>query len=283
MLTLGEFKLYPLSDGYFHLDAGQVFGVVPKTMWSHYYEADAMNRIPMFLRPLLIDCGGERVLIDCGVGDGYEAKFARIYKITREKGQLMKSLEESGFRREDITHVIFSHLHFDHCGSATFVDESGATRIAFPNAQFFVSLGEWEFTQHLNERTRPSYRLDWIEPLAASGRLRPIREEGSILPGMSYLHTPGHLPHHHSILVQNQGEVLIYWGDIMPLLPHLRPTWISAIDTHPLESLEQKKKLLKQAEDEGWHYHYFYHEKKPLYTAEEVEEFLHTVPGEAGP
>lgn len=283
MLALGDYKLYPLSDGYFHLDAGQIFGVVPKSMWSRFFESDPMNRIPMFLRPLLIDCGDERVLIDCGIGDRYEDKFARIYKITRTRGQLLKSLEGAGFRADDITHVIFSHLHFDHCGAATYVDEAGITRLTFPNAQFFVPLGEWEFTRHLNERTSPSYRLDWIEPLAASGHLRPVREAGNILPGISYIHTPGHLPDHHSVLVQSRGEVLIYWGDIIPLLPHLHPAWISAIDTHPLQTLEWKKKLLKQALDEGWHYHYFYHEKKPLYTAEEVDEFLHPPPEDAGP
>ena len=281
MFTLGDWKLYPLSDGYFHLDGGQVFGVVPKALWSHHFEADAMNRIPMFLRPLLIDCGDQRVLIDCGIGERYEEKFARIYKITREKGQLLKSLEEAGFRPQDITHVIFSHLHFDHCGYATYVDESGSSAITFPNAEFFVSLGEWEFAQNLNERTRPSYRLDWVDPLAASGRLRPVREDGNILPGINYFRTPGHLPHHHSLLVQRQGELLVFWGDLIPLLPHLRPTWISAIDTHPLETLEWKKRLLKQARDEGWQYHYFYHEKKPLRTAEEVDRFLHP-PVESG-
>jgi len=274
MLQVGAFKVIPLSDGCFHLDAGQMFGVIPKALWAREFEADDMNRIPLFLNPLLVDTGSQLVLIDPGIGDRYDTKFADIYKVTRENNHLLHFIASAGYRLEDVTHVIYSHLHFDHCGGSTQVDSEGNVRVTFPNAEFFAPSGEWQFLESLNERTKASYRPEWVAPVVASGKFKQVEGESTILPGFSYIRSPGHIPNHASILIQSEGTHLIYWGDLFPFLVHLRPAWIPAVDTHPLTALETKKALLKRAFDEGWHYHYFYHEKKPLYTAEEVKEFL---------
>ncbi len=274
MLELGNFKIILLADGAFYLDAGQILGVIPKALWAKEFETDELNRLPLYLRPLLVDTGNMRVLIEAGIGDRYDEKFEKIYGIVRERKQLLESLNEAGYNPDEITHVVFSHLHFDHCGGVSFLDENGVAHLSFPNAEYYIPAGEWEFMQSLNERTKPSYRHDWFAPVVASGRLRRVEDSENFLPGFTYLDSPGHLPHHKSILIQSQGMHLIYWGDLIPFLVHLRPAWIAGVDTHPLTTLETKKALLKRAFDEGWHYHYFYHEKKPLYTAEEIQGFL---------
>ncbi len=276
MIELGEFKVYPLSDGMFYLDAGQMFGAIPKVLWSKDFEADEMNRIALYLRPVLVDTGEARVLIDAGVGDRYDDKFAKIYQVKREKSQLILSLEANGFSADDVTHVILSHLHFDHCGGLTYRDEQGVSRLTFPNALFFVPAGEWEAMNNVNEKTKASYKLEWFEPVVASGKLRRISgaEEEKILPGFSYLKSPGHVADHRCVLIQSKGMHLIYWGDLIPFRVHLRLPWIASLDTHPLDTLESKKKLIKRSLDEGWHYHYFYHEEDPLSSELDIKEFL---------
>jgi len=274
MLQLGAFKVIPLSDGHFFLDAGQMFGIIPKALWAKEFEADDMNRIPLYINPLLVDTGTSLILIDPGIGDRYEEKFARIYNITREKNHLLHFLANAGYTPDQVTHVIYSHLHFDHCGGSTRVDSDGNVRVTFPNAEFFAPSGEWQFLEFPNELTKPSYRPEWVAPVVASGKFKQVEGDSTILPGFSYIRSPGHIPNHASILIQSEGMHLIYWGDLFPFLVHLRSAWIAALDTHPLTTLETKKTLLKRALDEGWHYHYFYHEKKPLYTAEEIKEFL---------
>ncbi len=274
MINLGAYKVFPLTDGAFYLDAGQILGVIPKVMWEKEFTSDEANRIPLYLRPLLVDTGDMRVLVETGIGDRYDEKFARIYSIVRERKQLISSLKDAGYEPSDITHVIYTHLHFDHAGGSTYVDEGGVARLTFPNAEHFIPWEEWEFMQDLNERTKPSYKTDWFDPVVASGRLRRVRNGENFFPGFTYLKTPGHTPSHSSVLIQSEGQHLIYWGDLMPFVAHLKPAWIAGVDTHPLTTLETKKAFLKRAFDEGWHYHYFYHEKKPLYTAEEAKSFL---------
>lgn len=274
MIELGSFKVIPLSDGCFYLDAGQMFGVVPKALWSREFTADEQNRVALYLRPLLVDAGEMKVLIDAGIGDRYDDKFKNIYGVTREAKQLISSLKSAGYEPSEITHVAFSHLHFDHSGGASYIDENGVARLTFPRAEYFIPASEWDFMQSLNERTKPSYRTEWFDPVVASGRLRRVENGENFIPGFSYLKSPGHSPSHCSILIQSQGVHLIYWGDLIPFLVHLRPAWIAAVDTHPLTTLETKKDLLKRSLDEGWHYHYFYHEKKPLYSVDEIRAFL---------
>jgi glyoxylase-like metal-dependent hydrolase (beta-lactamase superfamily II) len=274
MTQLGAFKLHVLTDGAFYLDGGQVFGIVPKKMWEQRHPPDEDNLVALYLRPLLVDTGERRVLIEAGIGDRAGAKFEKIYKIQREPRQLVQSLQGAGYQPEDVTDVIFTHLHFDHCGGATYENEEGVPQLTFPNAVYYASPSEFDSARERHPRTRGSYREDFIEPIVASGKLRSIREEGVLLPGFTALQTPGHTAHHYSVLVQSEGQHLAFWGDLMPMTVHLHPAWAAALDTHPMEAAESKRNLLQRARDEGWHYHYFYHEMKPLLSAAEVEVLL---------
>jgi glyoxylase-like metal-dependent hydrolase (beta-lactamase superfamily II) len=274
MIQLGNFEVHPLSDGVFYLDGGLVFGIIPRVLWSKHTPPDANNLVPLYLRPLLIDTGDQRVLIDAGIGDHFGPKFEKIYHIEHEEGQLIRSLHNAGFEPGDITDVIFTHLHFDHCGAASGLDKDGVPRLSFPNARYHASNAEYQAARDTNPRTKGSYRADFIEPIAASGHMHLIRVEGNIMPGFTALHSPGHTPDHYSILIQSEGMHLIAWGDLMPLMSHMHPTYAASLDTHPMDTLASKQRLLKRALDEGWHYHYFYHEIKPLKEAAEVEEHL---------
>jgi glyoxylase-like metal-dependent hydrolase (beta-lactamase superfamily II) len=275
MVELGGFKLHVLSDGVFHVDGGLIFGIVPRALWSKRFTPDEQNRVPLYLRPLLVDTGEQRVLIDPGIGDTYGEKFRKIYNIEREPGQLLESLANAGYAPEDVTDVLFTHLHFDHCGGATKLDAEGVPRLAFPNAYHYASVEEYEQARNPDARTRGSYRADLIEPVTATGRVHPIRKEAdSILPGFTVLRTPGHTVDHISFLIQSQGQHLVFWGDLIPLVAHINPVWSAALDTHPMDTMESKLRMLKRAVEEGWHYHYFYHEMKPLLTSDEVAELI---------
>jgi glyoxylase-like metal-dependent hydrolase (beta-lactamase superfamily II) len=283
MIQLGDFKVFPLADGHFYLDGGLVFGLIPRVMWSKHNPPDDKNLVPLYVRPMLVDTGEKRILFDAGIGDRYGAKFAKIYGVQREEGQLLQSLKNEGYAPEDITDVVFSHLHFDHCGGASLEDKDGIPRLAFPNAVYYSSPNEYTDARNTNPRTKGSYRADFIEPIAASGHMHLIRFEGNILPGVTALRTPGHTADHYSFLIQSEGQHLIFWADLMPLRVHMHPTYSTSLDTHPMMTMESKQRLIKRAVDEGWHYHYFYHEMQPVVSAAEVEEHLTEILAEPEP
>src|SRR5260221_8789206 len=166
-MTLGDFELTPLVDGYFRLDGGAMFGVVPKTLWEKRAAADARNRITMAMRPLLVR--GERLMIiDAGCGDKMDAKFADIYGFDRRE-HLDVTMARAGARAEDIEVVLASHLHFDHAGGFTARDASGAVRPRFPGARYLVNQGEWDDANHPHERNRASYFAENYVPLREAG------------------------------------------------------------------------------------------------------------------
>jgi glyoxylase-like metal-dependent hydrolase (beta-lactamase superfamily II) len=252
--TLGDFRLHVLEAGMQRLDGGAMFGVVPKPLWERRISADTRNRIPLGLRCLLVETPAALVLIDNGVGNKEDAKFCDIYGIENAGAptRLEDALRAAGFRPDDVDIMIDTHLHFDHAGGNTYRDEEGALQLSFPRARYFVQKGEWEFAHLRNERIRASYLPHNIDPVHAAGRLELVEGEREIVPGITVWPTPGHTPHHQSVVIRSGAEAAIFLADVMPTASHLPLPWVMAYDVEPLRTLETKRELLSRARREDW-------------------------------
>lgn len=254
--TVGGLRCHTLEAGLQRLDGGAMFGVVPRPLWQQRIAPDERNRIPLAMRCLLIEHPDGPVLIDTGLGNKEDARFREIYGVENagDPGptRLEDALAEAGFRPADVRWVINTHLHFDHAGGNTVGEAGGPPRLAFPGATYVVQRGELEYARHPNERTRASYLPPNFEPVAAAGRWRLLEGDGAILPGISARLTPGHVPWHQSILVQDGGEAALFLGDVMPTAAHLPLPWIMGYDVEPLRTLESKRALVRDALAGGW-------------------------------
>ncbi|KPK81571.1 MAG: hypothetical protein AMS25_05795 [Gemmatimonas sp. SM23_52] len=243
---LGRFRLHALSAGGQRLDGGAMFGVVPKPLWEKKMPADERNRVPLALRPLLVQADDELVLIDTGAGNKEDAKFRDIYGLENDGDPtaLEDAIRDAGFQPSDVTVVINTHLHFDHAGGDTVRLPDGNVVPAFPGVRHVVQQGEWEFAHLQNERVRASYLLHNLDPLRTAGLLDLVDGPAEIVPGIQVLPTPGHTPHHQSVLVHSEGEVALYLGDLVPTTAHLPLPWIMGYDVAPLVTLETKRTVL---------------------------------------
>jgi glyoxylase-like metal-dependent hydrolase (beta-lactamase superfamily II) len=218
------------------------------------------------------------VLVDTAVGNKENDKFHDIYAVENRSAARGTMLDDAlaaiGFTSRDIKYVINTHLHFDHAGGNTMVRgerpveraQSGpaevagrraaapveAVELAFPNATYVVQRGELEFARHRNERTIASYFPPNFEPVAAAGRWRPVDGEAEVVPGIRVLPTPGHVPHHQSIVIESAGERACFVGDLIPTAAHLPLPWIMGYDLHPMVTLETKRHFLSRAEADRW-------------------------------
>lgn len=266
---VGSLRCFTLEGGRQRLDGGAMFGVVPKPLWSRRIQPDERNRIPLGLRCLLVEHPDGLVLIDSGLGNKEEQKFLDIYGVENRGSsgatQLEDSLLDLGYKPEEVKWVINTHLHFDHAGGNTTDRRTGGQTdgnspgeplidLSFPNATYVVQKRELEFARHTNERTRASYLSHNFEPVDAAGRWKLVEGDVDVLPGISVRLTPGHVPFHQSVLVQDQGETAVFLGDVMPTAAHLPLPWIMGYDLEPLRTLESKRALLNEAADRSWRF-----------------------------
>jgi glyoxylase-like metal-dependent hydrolase (beta-lactamase superfamily II) len=251
---LGNFTLHALEAGRLRLDGGAMFGVVPKPLWQKRIAPDDRNRIPMAMRCLLVETPDELVLIDNGSGNKEDSKFHDIYGIENEGSptRLEDAIRAAGFQPADVGLMIDTHLHFDHAGGNTFKTPEGEIRLSFPNARYCVQKGEFEYAHWKNERVQASYLPHNYDPVHAAGTLELIEGDREIVPGISVLRTPGHTPHHQSIVLRSEGETAIFLADVMPTTAHLPLAWIMGYDVEPLVTLESKRRILTQARAEDW-------------------------------
>lgn len=249
--------MHALQAGAVKLDGGAMFGVVPKPLWERRIPPDDRNRIALGMRCLLVEHDVGLVLIDTGAGNKEDEKFYGIYGIQNSGAGGRTALEDAvaaaGFRVDDVKLVVNTHLHFDHAGGNTYRDATGVVRPSFPNARYVVQAGEYHYATHTNERTAASYFAHNFEPLAELGLLDLIDGTREIVDGISSVPTPGHTPHHQSILVDGGGgERALFLADLVPTAAHLPLAWIMGYDVEPLVTLETKRRVLARAAGEGW-------------------------------
>jgi len=253
---LGRFRMHAIQAGGQLLDGGAMFGIVPKPLWERRIAPDARNRIQLGMRCLLIEHETGPILIDTGAGNKEDPKFYDIYGVenagTPGPTCLEDGLRAVGVTPDDITLVINTHLHFDHAGGNTTRDAGGVIRPTFPNARYVVQEGEYRYATNTNERTAGSYFNHNFVPLRDAGQFDFVTGEREIVAGIRVLPTPGHTPHHQSILIESAGERALFIADLAPTASHLPLAWIMGYDVEPLVTLETKRRVLTQAAAEDW-------------------------------
>lgn len=248
---LGDLNLYFVRDGSFWVDAGSIFGSVPKTLWSKVCAADERNRMELAINPVLIESESGWILVDPGIGDKYDEKARRIYKLDRSL-VIDQCLEELGIGRTDIRTVLLTHLHFDHAGACTRFDAGGNVIPSFPTARHIVQRLEWEYARNPNERTRAVYFQDDFGPLAEHGLVELVDGEAEVTVGVRTEPTGGHTGGHQIVRLESKGDTAIICSDILPTVHHTPLPYATAFDVRPLETLEAKRKIYRQALGGEW-------------------------------
>lgn len=257
--TIGDLRVHAIEGGGQKLDGGAMFGVVPKPLWEKRIPADERNRIPLAMRCLLVETPDALVLIDNGAGNKENEKFINIYGLENRSSDatlyptiLEEAIAAAGFKPDDVDIMLDTHLHFDHAGGNTHVDADGQVRLSFPRARYIVQKGEYEYAHWKNERIQASYLKHNFEPVKEAGKLELVEGDVDIVQGISVMRTPGHTPHHQSVLIQSAGQTAIFLADVMPTSAHLPLPWIMGYDVEPLVTLESKRAIVKRAQDEDW-------------------------------
>jgi glyoxylase-like metal-dependent hydrolase (beta-lactamase superfamily II) len=245
---LGNHTLDALESGRFSLDGGAMFGLVPRPLWEKRIAPDDRHRIPQAARCLLIRSGKRTILVDTGMGEGWNDKERSIYGLDSSATSLDSELMRLGLKRSDVTDVILTHLHFDHAGGAIDPDELPA----FPSATYHLQRRHWAWAHHPSERDRGSFRAGTLRGLEKSGRLHLIEGETELFPGIHLLLSEGHTVGMQLVRVESDDSWLTYCADLIPTSAHLAPAWGMSYDLYPLTVIEEKKMLVAEAlEDRG--------------------------------
>lgn len=234
-----------IDTGYFYADGGAMFGAIPKTAWHRKYPSDENNGCILAMRSLLITTANQRrILIDTGAG----FKHLRSLSYYRFFGlhNLEDELSTRNLRPDDITDVILTHLHFDHCGFCT-QEENGKVRMTFPKARHWVSLRQWHNLLHPNALEKESYFKKDMQAVEESGQLQLLSEDLILTPDVTLRLFDGHTAGQIVPYIRTASETVVFAGDVIPLFASISPEWISAYDIMPLTSYEGKCRLLEQA------------------------------------
>jgi glyoxylase-like metal-dependent hydrolase (beta-lactamase superfamily II) len=251
-MRFGDYRVEVVPDTEFRLDGGAMFGVVPRSLWSRVCPPDEHNRIRLNMNCLFVEAGRERILIETGIGDKWSEKQAGIYGIERRR-TLPESLKAvAGVSAEEVTIVVNTHLHFDHAGGNTMLDEGRSARPTFQNARYFVSRAEYEHAESPHERDRASYMPENWRPLKETGQLELKPDIYEVVPGLSMENVPGHSRTMQCVRLEREGRTLFGFADLVPLRAHVPFAWIMGYDLYPVETLEAKKRLLPEAAREDW-------------------------------
>ena len=239
-------KLYTIPTGNFKLDGGAMFGVVPKVLWQKIYPADENNLCTWTMRCLLVEDEDRLILIDSGMGDKQNAKFFSHYYPEGED-TLLGSIEKLGFKAENITDVVHTHLHFDHCGGTIKYDENKELVPTFPNANLWVGKEHWELAINPNRREKASFLKENILPMQESGKLKLIEEEGELFPNFFIKFFGGHtkgqvIPH-----IKYNDKWLVFAGDLFPASVHIPLPYIMGYDMWAEQTLRDKDRFFEAA------------------------------------
>ena len=239
-------KLYSVNAGHFKLDGGAMFGVVPKSMWNKINPADENNMCSWALRCLLIEDEGRLILVDTGMGNKQGEKFFGHYYMHGDD-TLEKSLAKHGFSKDDITDVLLTHLHFDHCGGA-FEKVNDTLVLAFKNATYWSNARHWQWAVEPNDREKASFLKENILPIQQSGKLKFIEDHPNDFPANIMIRQMfGHTEAMMLPQINYKGKTILYMADLLPSAGHIPLPYVMAYDMFPLTTLNEKKSFLLEA------------------------------------
>ncbi|MBS1748646.1 MAG: MBL fold metallo-hydrolase [Bacteroidetes bacterium] len=241
-------NLYTVNTGYFKLDGGAMFGVVPKSMWNKLNPADENNLCSWAMRSLLIEHKDRLILVDTGLGNKQDSKFFGHYYLHGED-TLDKSLAKYGFHRDDITDVLLTHLHFDHAGGAIVIEKNKMLP-AFKNAVYWSNEEHWQWAIKPNDREKASFLKENIQPIQDSGKLRMIevKEDIAFMEDITIRFVNGHTQAMMLPQINNyKGRTIVYVADLLPSAGHIPIPYVMAYDMFPLTTLQEKKAFLQEA------------------------------------
>jgi len=239
-------ELHVIETGNLKLDGGAMFGVVPKSIWNKNYPADENNLCNWSMRCLLVVDGDRKVLIDNGIGDKQNEKFLKHYYLNGDD-TLQKSLEKAGYTTDDITDMVLTHLHFDHCGGSIVKAGEDQYKPAFKNATYWISKGQWEWATKPNRREKASFLKENIFPIRESGQLKIVENEGALFPGIDVKFYNGHTDGQMIPFIKYNGKTIVFMADLLPSAAHVPMPYVMAYDTRPLVTLQDKEKFFTEA------------------------------------
>ena len=250
-MKIGDYDISTMETGSISLDGGAMFGVVPKTLWQKTNPADELNRIKLALRIMVLRSKDRLIVVDTGVGNKLNEKLSKIYNVDYSIYNLHSELQKKGIKANDVTDVIITHLHFDHVGGATYYD-NGELKLTFPNAIHHIQGEQWHWGTEPSEKDRASYMPENYLPIQEQGKLNELPGPCTLFPGIDLLVMYGHTHGMQLPKIYDSKNPLLYCADLIPTASHIPLPYIMGYDNYPMNTLEEKRRILPQAVDENW-------------------------------
>jgi glyoxylase-like metal-dependent hydrolase (beta-lactamase superfamily II) len=245
-VLIGDFEITLIRHSVYWWDGGAMFGVVPKTLWSRMMPADDLNRVEMGFNCYLIRTGEQTILIETGLGDKRDARARERMRVPAVTEPLASLIDP-----DSVDIVVNSHLHWDHCSGNT-VMRNGRAEPAFPRARYIASRREWEHAHERLIRDGVSYLDENYDPLVELGQMTLVDGDFEVVPGVWMRHAPGHNRDMMVVTAESRGQTFCFLSDLVPTAAHVRPSWVTAFDLYPLQTIETKLDWLAKAADQNW-------------------------------
>lgn len=254
-------KFFTIDSGFFSTDGGAMFGIMSRKIWASKYPVDNENRCPLAMRCLFVDFGARKVLFDTGVGSKpIGMSYYRFHHLV----DVVEALQRHGYQADEVTDVVLSHLHFDHCGGCTRIDDHGQIVPCFPKAIHWASKAQWENSLHPKLWEADAYLAENLQAVHEAGLLHLIDQDTQVFEGLQLRLFEGHSFGQIASFIETDQGNLVFSGDIVPMAMHIMPACVAAIDNHALASVEEKNRLLTAAHQTNSRL-VFYHDAQTLW------------------